>query len=156
MPPTESVWDYPRPPRVEPSSKRLRVVFAGEVVADTTQALRVLETASPPTYYIPAGDVRTELLRPAGHRTVCEWKGLADHFDLAVGDRTSARAAWSYAQPRPGYEQIAGHFAFYPARVDEATVDDEVVRPQAGNYYGGWITADITGPFKGDPGTGGW
>lgn len=152
----ESVWDYPRPPRVEPIEKFLRVMFGGVVVAETRSGIRVLETASPPTVYFPPDDVRTELLTLAGHQTVCEWKGLAEHVDLAVGDRVSRRAGWSYPSPRPGYEHMAGWFAFYPGRVDEATVDGELVRAQAGGYYGGWITSEIVGPFKGDPGTEGW
>ena len=118
--------------------------------------MRVVETASPPVYYFPPDDVRIELLRPAGHQTVCEWKGLAEHFDLVVGSDTSLRAAWAYAEPRAGFESIAGWVAFYPGRVDEARVAGELVRPQPGGYYGGWITNEIVGPFKGDPGTGGW
>ncbi|MEO6349256.1 MAG: DUF427 domain-containing protein [Candidatus Limnocylindrales bacterium] len=152
----ESVWDYPRPPRVEPSDRHLRVTVGGQVVAETRRGVRVLETASPPTFYFPPEDVRTELLRAAGHETVCEFKGVAEHFDLVIDGATSKRAAWSYKNPNPGYEQIAGYFAFYPSRVDSATVDDEPVRAQTGGYYGGWITADVVGPFKGDPGTGGW
>jgi uncharacterized protein (DUF427 family) len=152
----ESVWSYPRPPRVEPSGKQVRVVFGGVVVAESRHAVRVLETASPPVYYLPPTDVRTELLRSSGYETVCEWKGRAEHFDLVVGDRVSRRAAWAYPAPRPGFEAIAGYLAFYPGRVDEATVDGELVRPQPGGYYGGWITAEIVGPWKGEPGTEGW
>ncbi len=158
----ESVWDYPRPPRVEATTRLLRVTFAGQVVAETRRGLRVLETASPPTIYFPPDDVRMDLLQPARHQTVCEWKGVADHFDLLVGANAntsanaSRRAAWSYAAPSPGYEQIAGYIAFYPARVDEATVDGEPVRAQAGGFYGGWITSEVVGPFKGEPGTQGW
>ena len=152
----ESVWDYPRPPRVAPDQRRLRVTFNGQVVADTTRGVRVLEAASPPTIYFPPDDVRVELLRPVGHMTVCEWKGVAEHFDVIVGDNVASRAAWTYAKPKPGYESISGWISFYPGRVDEATVDDERVRPQPGGYYGGWITDEIVGPFKGDPGTEGW
>ena len=126
------------------------------MVAETRRGVRVLETASPPTYYFPPEDVRVELLQAAGHETACEWKGVAGHFDLTVEGQTSRRAAWSYARPNPGYEQIAGWVAFYPSRVDQATVDDEPVRAQAGGFYGGWITNDVVGPFKGDPGTSGW
>jgi uncharacterized protein (DUF427 family) len=135
---------------------RLSVRFGGEVVADTTRAMRVVETASPPTYYFPPDDVRTDLLRAAGHETVCEWKGIAQHFDLVVGGAESRRAAWSYARPKAGFESIAGYLAFYAGRVDEARVDDELVRPQPGGYYGGWVTRSVVGPFKGEPGTGGW
>ena len=152
----ESVWSYPRPPRVEPSTQLVRVLFGGVVVAESRRALRVLETASPPVYYLPPDDVRTDLLRPSGHTTVCEWKGSAEHFELVVGERTAPRAAWSYQTPRPGYEEIAGYIAFYPGRVDEATVDGERARPQPGGYYGGWVTDAIVGPWKGEPGTEGW
>lgn len=153
---TESVWAYPRPPLIEQTQRHLRVVFAGRTVAETQRGLRVLETASPPTYYFPPDDVEADALRPAGYQTVCEWKGRADHFDLIVGERVSARAAWAYGAPRPGYEALAGYVAFYPARVDEATVDGEVVQAQPGGYYGGWITHEIIGPWKGEPGTEGW
>ncbi len=152
----ESVWSYPRPPRVEPTARLVRVEFNGVVIAESRRALRVLETASPPVYYLPPDDVRTDLLRPSGHLTVCEWKGSAEHSDLVVGTMSSPRAAWSYATPNPGYEQITGYFAFYPGRVDEATVDGERVRPQPGGYYGGWGTSEIVGPWKGEPGTQGW
>jgi uncharacterized protein (DUF427 family) len=152
----ESVWDYPRPPRVEPVEARLVVRFGAELVADTTHGLRVIETASPPCFYFPPADVRTGVLRSSGYETVCEWKGRAEHFDLVVGSRISARAAWSYRHPNAGYESIAGYIAFYPGRVDEASVGGERVIAQPGGYYGGWITANIKGPFKGDPGTGGW
>ena len=152
----ESVWDYPRPPRVEPSTRRVRVQFAGEVIADTTRALRVLETSHPPVYYIPPEDVRRELLGPSRRRTWCEFKGEAAYYDLAGGGREVRDAAWYYPDPAPGYEALRDHIAFYPARVDAAFVDEEQVRAQAGDIYGGWITADIAGPFKGGPGTAGW
>lgn len=152
----ESVWDYPRPPAVVPTTKLVRVVFNGEVVAETRRALRVLETSHPPVYYIPPEDVRTELLTQTARRSFCEWKGAATYWTLAVGERVSADAAWSYPDPAPGYEAIAGYFAFYPQRVDECTVDGEVVRAQEGGFYGGWITSEIVGPFKGGPGSMGW
>jgi uncharacterized protein (DUF427 family) len=149
----ESVWDYPRPPRVEPSAARVVVELDGEVLADTRRSLRVLETSHPPVYYIPAADVRTERLRPSTRRfTVCEFKGVARYYD--AGDRTAV--AWSYASPSPGYEAIAGHYAFYPGRVGRATVDGEQVEAQPGDFYGGWVTSAVTGPFKGGPGTAGW
>jgi uncharacterized protein (DUF427 family) len=149
----ESVWDYPRPPRVEPSAARVVVELDGEVLADTRRSLRVLETSHPPVYYIPAADVRTERLRPSARRpTVCEFKGTARYYD--AGDRSAV--AWSYASPSPGYEAIAGCYAFYPGRVDRATVDGEQVEAQPGDFYGGWITSAVTGPFKGGPGTMGW
>jgi uncharacterized protein (DUF427 family) len=149
----ESVWDYPRPPRVEPSAARVVVELDGEVLADTRRSLRVLETSHPPVYYIPAADIRTDRLRPSARRpTVCEFKGTARYYD--AGDREAV--AWSYASPSPGYEAIAGCYAFYPGRVDRATVDGEQVEAQPGGFYGGWITSAVTGPFKGGPGTMGW
>ena len=149
----ESVWDYPRPPRVEPSPARVVVELDGEVLADTRRSLRVLETSHPPVYYIPAADVRIERLEPSARRsTWCEFKGAARYYD--AGDRSAV--AWSYASPSPGYEAIAGHFAFYPGRVDRATVDGEQVEAQPGDFYGGWITSAVTGPFKGGPRTTDW
>lgn len=152
----ESVWDYPRPPRVEPCSKSVVVVFAGAELARSERALRVLETAGPPTIYVPAGDVAMDLLRPAGGHTLCEWKGWASYFDAVAGDRRSRRAAWAYEKPRPGYEQLRGHLSFYPARVDLCLLGGERVRPQPGDFYGGWITDDVVGPFKGEPGSTFW
>ena len=152
----ESVWDYPRPPRVEASTRRIRVVFNDVIVADTTRALRVLETSHPPVYYIPPEDVRTEYLRPTRRHTFCEFKGRASYFALEVNGRAVAEAAWYYAEPAPGFEAIRDHVAFYPGRVDACFVDEERVAAQAGDFYGGWITSDITGPFKGGPGTAGW
>ncbi len=149
----ESVWDYPRPPRVESSAARVVVELDGEVLADTRRSLRVLETSHPPVYYIPAADIRTDRLRPSAMRpTVCEFKGTARYYD--AGDRSAV--AWSYASPSPGYEAIVGCYAFYPGRVDRATVDGEQVEAQPGDFYGGWITSAVTGPFKGGPGTMGW
>ena len=153
---TESVWDYPRPPRVEVSSRRIRVVHRGVVVADTTRAVRVLETSHPPVYYIPPEDVRREYLRPSRRRTFCEFKGEAGYYDLVGGGRTVRDAAWYYPEPTAGFEALRNHLAFYPGRVDAAYVDDERVTCQPGDFYGGWITADIEGPFKGAPGTLGW
>ena len=152
----ESVWDYPRPPRVEASDRRIRIVVDGTVIADTRRAKRVLETSHPPAWYIPPQDVRLDLLRPAGRRTICEFKGQASYFDVSAGGSDRREAAWTYARPLPDYEAIAGYLAFYPGRVDEAWVDDERVMPQAGDFYGGWITSDVRGPFKGGPGTLGW
>lgn len=152
----ESVWDYPRPPRVEASRKPVRVTFAGETIASSHRALRVLETAGPPTYYVLPEDVGTDLLVPVdGHTTVCEWKGVARYFDVKVRERGARLAAWSYPAPDPGYERLAGWVSFYPRRV-ECFVGDERVRPQPGGYYGGWITSEIVGPFKGEPGTEAW
>ena len=154
--PRESVWDYPRPPRVERDDRRVRVVLGDVVMADTTRALRVLETSHPPAFYIPREDVRGEHLGPAAGRTWCEWKGHAAYEDVVVGDRVAARAAWHYPDPAPAYADLAGHVAFYPGRVDACFVGDERVRAQEGDFYGGWITSEIEGPFKGAPGTRGW
>ncbi|MEV6212456.1 DUF427 domain-containing protein [Kitasatospora sp. NPDC051914] len=153
---TESVWDYPRPPRVERSRRRVTVEFRGLLLADTKEALRVLETSHPPVYYLPSSAVAAGVLVPSWHRTWCEWKGAAVHFDLVVGEVRSENAVWSYPEPAPGYEALRGHLAFYPSRVDRCTVDGEVVVPQEGDFYGGWITSDLRGPFKGGPGTAGW
>jgi uncharacterized protein (DUF427 family) len=154
--PKESVWDYPRPPAVVPCERRVRVVHGGETIAESNRALRVLETSSPPTIYIPPEDVRTELLEPADGHTVCEWKGQASYFDVADPDRRSERAAWTYYEPKQDYSQLQGHIAFYAGRVDAAFLGDEQVTAQAGDFYGGWITEEIEGPFKGDPGSEGW
>ena len=157
MPPgRESVWDYPRPPRVEPTPRRVRVLIGGQLVADSRRSLRVLETSHPPTYYVPREDVRSDLLRASSHRTVCEYKGVASYWSVVVPDGLVQDAAWSYETPAAGYEQIAGHLAFYPARCDACYVEDELVVAQPGDFYGGWITSDLVGPFKGSPGTVGW
>jgi uncharacterized protein (DUF427 family) len=153
----ESVWDYPRPPRVEPCRRRVRVEHGGTGVADSERGLRVLETASPPTIYVPAADVRTELLtRREDRSSFCEWKGAATYFDLVVDDLEAEAAVWTYLNPRPAYARLAGHYAFYPGRVDAAWLDDERVTPQGGSFYGGWVTSEIQGPWKGEPGTEGW
>jgi uncharacterized protein (DUF427 family) len=152
----ESVWDYPRPPRVEPVPERIRVVVDGITLADTTRALRVLETAGAPVYYLPPADVRTDLLEPTAHRSVCEWKGDASHWSIVLPGRTIRDAGWSYPDPKPGYERIRDHLAFYAWQVDEAWVGDERATPQPGRFYGGWITSKVVGPFKGGPGSFGW
>ena len=152
----ESVWDYPRPPRVEPTSRHLRVIFGGVVIADTRRAHRVLETSHPPVYYIPPADIRMEYLTPGAGSSFCEFKGRAAYYTVAAGDRRAENAAWYYPSPAPGFEAIAGAVAFYPALMDACYVDGELAEPQPGGFYGGWITADIVGPFKGGPGTRGW
>lgn len=152
----ESVWDYPRPPRAEPSACHLEIVFNGVKIADTRRAMRVLETSHPPTYYIPWEDVRAEYLHEIPARAWCEWKGEARYYDVVVGDRRAPRAAWTYPTPSHGFESIAHHLAFYAALMDACLVDGERARPQPGGFYGGWITANIVGPFKGEPGTAGW
>lgn len=152
----ESVWDYPRPPRVEPSGKHIVVVFSGVALADTHHAVRVLETSHPPVYYIPREDVRMEYLSPTSHHTVCEYKGQASYYTLSVNGRNVENAAWTYAHPARGYEALAHAIAFYPGRMEACYVDGERVRAQPGDFYGGWVTSDIVGPFKGGPGTAGW
>lgn len=152
----ESVWDYPRPPRLERSPKRVTITHHGVVVVDSDRCWRVLETSHPPVYYVPREDIAADLLAPASGSSYCEFKGSASYWDLVVGDARVREAAWSYENPSSGYAELAGAVAFYPGRVDECTVGGERVRPQEGNFYGGWITDDITGPFKGAPGTRGW
>ena len=148
----ESVWDYPRPPCILVDHRRVCVVAAGRVVAESDRTLRVLETASPPTFYVPAADVDANSMRRAPGTTHCEWKGIAHTYDVAgFGD-----AAWTYVETYPEYALLAGYFAFYPAKL-ECTVDGEIVLPQPGGYYGGWVTAEIVGPIKtGDPSTAWW
>ena len=152
----ESVWDYPRPPAVQRSNRRVRVVVDAATVVDTRDAVRVLETSHPPTWYIPATAFTSVTLEPTARRTVCEFKGEATYFDLVTPQRRLSEVAWGYAAPRPGYELLAGLVAVYPDRVDCCIVDDEIVQPQDGRFYGGWITSEIVGPFKGGPGTIGW
>lgn len=155
-PAQESVWDYPRPPRVEPVPQRVRVMVAGVTVADTTRALRVLETSHPPSYYIPAADVREDLLVGSTSTSVCEYKGRASYATLRLPGRSIEDVAWVYRDPRPGYELLRDHYAFYASKVDEAWVGEERARPQAGGFYGGWVTSRVVGPFKGEPRTLGW
>ena len=153
---TESVWDYPRPPRVEASGEHVVVTHAGVVVADTTTSLRVLETSHPPTYYLPLDAFADGVLRPGEGASWCEWKGQADYLDVVVGYDVLPAVAWTYPRPAKGFEPLVDHVALYPGRVDRCTVDGEVVRPQPGSFYGGWITSRVSGPFKGAPGTSGW
>lgn len=153
----ESVWDYPRPPRIEPARALIRVVFNDVTVAATDRALRVLETSHPPTYYIPRGDVRVEYLQQEQERTtVCEWKGRAAYFTVEVDEHRTEHAAWHYPEPTTRYAALKDYIAFYAGKMDACFVDDEQARPQPGGFYGGWITSDLAGPFKGSPGTIGW
>jgi uncharacterized protein (DUF427 family) len=152
----ESVWDYPRPPRIEPVAERIRVVVAGRDLASSVNALRVLETAGAPVYYVPPADVDFEHLRPAARTTICEWKGEASYFDFDDGSRSIHSVAWTYRHPLPGYESMRDYVAFYASKVDEAWVGDEHATPQPGRFYGGWVTKRIKGPIKGVPGTEGW
>lgn len=152
----ESVWDYPRPPRVEPSRETVEVVLGGEVVARTTASLRVLETSHPPTYYLPLDAFLPGVLRPVEGHTYCEWKGQASYADLVTAAATAPRAAWTYPDPTRGFEALRDHWAVMPGLVDECRVDGDVVRPQEGGFYGGWVTDRVVGPFKGVPGSWGW
>ena len=152
----ESVWDYPRPPRLERVDKRIEVMLGGVTVADTTEAFRVLETSHPPTYYLPPEAFLPGVLSPAPGRSVCEWKGPATYWTLTAGGRRAEAAGWSYESPTPAFRDLAGYVAVYAGRMDQCQVGGEVVTPQPGGFYGGWITADVVGPFKGDPGTLGW
>lgn len=154
----ESVWDYPRPPRLEPVTKTLKVVLGGAVIAETQHGHRVLETSHPPGYYFPLDDVDARaLVTSRGRGSYCEWKGAASYYDLVGGDgRRIERAAWTFHAPTQGFEVIRDAVAFYPAPMDSCTVDGERVTPQPGGFYGGWITSDLIGPFKGAPGTMGW
>ena len=152
----ESVWDYPRPPRLERTPALLEVVLGGTVVAATREGWRVLETSHPPTYYLPRAAFLDGVLRPTSGTSVCEWKGRATYFDLVSGATTAPRAAWTYEEPAPGFEALAGAVAVMAALVDECRVDGEVVTPQPGGFYGGWVTSAVVGPFKGIPGSLGW
>lgn len=156
QPGQESVWDYPRPPRVEPSTEHVEVVLGGVVVARSDRSLRVLETSHPPTYYLPREAFEPGVLREAAGSSWCEWKGEASYYDLVAGGVVASAAAWTYLAPTPGFQTIAGAVAVMPGQVDRCTVDGEVVEPQPGGFYGGWITSKVVGPFKGTPGTRGW
>ena len=152
----ESVWVYPRPPRLEVTSRHIQVIFNGITIADTRRAFRVLETSHPPVYYIPPDDIQTHYLHPSANSSFCEWKGLASYYSLVVGDKQAQEAAWSYPNPNPSFNPIKDHVAFYPNKMDACYVDGELVKPQPGQFYGGWITRDIVGPFKGEPGSEDW
>lgn len=151
----ESVWDYPRPPRLEPDAREVVIVAAGVEIARTRRALRVLETASPPTYYLPPEDVAVACLEPAPGASFCEWKGEARYCSVVVPGARFDRVAWCYPAPAPAFAAIRGWFGFYPAPL-ECSVQGVRVRPQPGGFYAGWVTPELVGPFKGDPGTTGW
>jgi uncharacterized protein (DUF427 family) len=152
----ESVWDYPRPPRLEPTDSTVLVVHVGATIAESTRAMRVLETSQAPAFYLPPEDVDLSLLRPSTDASFCEWKGRASYWDVVVDGRAALAAAWSYPTPTPAFTAIAGWFAFYPQRVDACHVDGERVRTMDGGFYGGWVTSKVVGPFKGGPGTATW
>jgi uncharacterized protein (DUF427 family) len=152
----ESVWSYPRPAVAEPSARHIRIVHRGVVIAETRRAIRTLETSHPPSYYIPPEDVAMALLRKTSNRSFCEWKGAAAYFDVLVGGETLEDAAWSYPNPSAGFVSLRDHIAFYARPFDLCAVDGETVTPQPGDFYGGWVTSHVAGPFKGVPGSRGW
>ncbi|TFI54800.1 DUF427 domain-containing protein [Mastigocladus laminosus UU774] len=155
-PEQESVWDYPRPPRLEETNKHIQIIFNGVTIADTRNAKRVLETSHPPSYYIPPEDIKMEYLIQSPKSGFCEWKGSAGYYTIRVGDKEVENAAWFYPNPTPGFASLENHVGFYAQFMDACYVDGEKVQPQPGNFYGGWITSDIVGPFKGIPGSWGW
>ena len=152
----ESVWDYPRPPALVDSPKSIQIVFNGQVIAESNQTKRVLETSHPPVYYIPPGDIAMDCLTKAPGTSFCEWKGQAHYYSLTVGDQVAERVAWYYPTPTERFQPIAHYVAFYPSAMEACYVNGERVQAQAGDFYGGWVTADIVGPFKGAVGTWGW
>ena len=156
-PARESVWDYPRPPRLDRAARPVRVEHAGATLAASSRAWRVLETSHPPTYYVPWDDVTQALLVPVAVTSFCEWKGQATYFDIVVpGAPRVQRAAWAYLRPSAPFTELAGAVAFYAGLVDRCLVGDELALPQPGGFYGGWVTSDLDGPFKGEPGSEGW
>lgn len=152
----ESVWDYPRPPKLERTNKHLKIVFNGEIIAETNRAFRVLETSHPPVYYFPPEDVRMEFLHEEPYTSFCEWKGRASYYSLNVKGKGITNVAWFYKNPTDNFKEIENYIAFYPSNMDACYVDGELVQAQEGDFYGGWITKDIVGPFKGGTGTWGW
>lgn len=161
LPGQESVCDYPRPPRLEPFSKTIAIIFNGVTIAQSDRTMRVLETSHPPTYYIPPEDVVAAYLEVDPRQTYCEWKGRANYYNLVVTntdgvDRRLEQVAWSYPDPTPSFRAIQGYLSFYAEPMDACWVDGELVQPQPGNFYGGWVTSNIVGPFKGGVGSWGW
>jgi uncharacterized protein (DUF427 family) len=156
QPGQESVWDYPRPPALQKSDKQIRVVFNNLEIACTRGAYRVLETSHPPVYYIPLEDITPGVLVASQRSSFCEYKGMASYWTVKVGDRMAVDAAWSYPSPSANFMPIKGYIAFYPGRMEACYVDEQQVQAQAGDFYGGWITPEIVGPFKGGAGTWGW
>ena len=148
----ESVWEYPRPPSLETVSRHILVKTDSFTVAETREAIRILETASPPSYYLPPTSLKTNLFERSD-KSFCEWKGIANY--LALDDLNSEPIAWVYKDPTFDFSSIRNYVGFYPARI-ECWLDGELVKPQPGLFYGGWVTDDLVGPFKGEPGTGWW
>lgn len=152
----ESVWDYPRPPALEHANKHVRIVVAGKVLAESHRPILIKETSHPPVYFLPPEDVREDWLRPTRKASYCEWKGQASYYDVVVGDRRLEAVAFRYENPIERFRDLEGWYSFYAAPMDSVTVDGELVTPQEGEFYSGWITSDLVGPFKGAPGTWGW
>ena len=153
---TESVWDYPRPPAIDPVDDHVRIIHGGEVLCESTNTIRILETSHPPTYYIPRAAFTEGTLEPVAGQTMCEFKGVASYADVVIGGTRFPRAAWWYPQVHCDYQALADHVAVYPGLFDDVTVNGERVQAQEGDFYGGWITSRVSGPFKGAPGTWGW
>lgn len=149
----EAVAEYPRPPRLEPARRRVRIVFAGQTILDTTAGWRVLETYHPPGFYLPLTAFTAGVLMPTARTSFCEWKGSAQYYSIKAGGQVAEDAAWGYPAPTPDFLPIRDHVAVYAGAMDACFVDEERVTPQAGGFYGGWITSELVGPFKGGPGT---
>ena len=152
----ESVWDYPRPPSLQRCDKLVRILLQGELLAETTAAFCVRETSHPPTYYLPPADIDMRYLNQVPGASVCEWKGMASYYDIVCNGEIYPRVAWTYHHPEASFLELRDHIAFYAHVMDACYVGDDRVLPQPGNFYGGWITPDVVGPFKGEPGTMGW
>ncbi|CEJ46318.1 DUF427 domain-containing protein [Umezakia ovalisporum] len=156
QPGQESVWDYPRPAILQDTDKHLKVICNGIILGETTRGKRVLETSHPPTYYFPPEDIKLEYLVETPRKNICEWKGAYQYYHIHIGDKQIKYAAWRYFAPTPNFLSMEKYYGFTAALMDACYVNGQLVIPQAGDFYGGWITADIVGPFKGGPGTWGW
>lgn len=152
----ENVWCYPRPPALQPVPQPLRIVFAGRTIAATARGFRVLETSHPPVYYLPPDAFSDCTLEPEDGASICEWKGAARYWSIRAGERLASRCAWSYPHPTPAFAPLRDHLAVYAGAMEACFVGDEQVTPQPGGFYGGWITRNLSGPFKGGPGSMGW
>ncbi|MEO9870971.1 DUF427 domain-containing protein [Ekhidna sp.] len=157
LPGQESVWDYPRPPALQKVTKHIRIICSSEIILDTNSSFRILETSHPPTYYLPISDFKTDIiLRNENKSSFCEFKGMAHYYDIKAGDKIVENCAWGYENPTNPYHELKDHVCVYSQYMDECYVGDEKVLPQPGGFYGGWITSNIVGPFKGEPGSWGW
>ncbi|WJL96247.1 DUF427 domain-containing protein [Microbacterium sp. ET2] len=152
----ESVWDYPRPPRMEKVDARVTITLGGELIVDTGDVVRVLETSHPPVFYLPIAAFVDGALTDGVGSSFCEFKGAARYLDVHGGGEHRPAAAWNYPRPSAGYELLADRVAVYAQVMDRCTVDGETVTAQPGRFYGGWITSRVAGPFKGVAGSMGW